>query len=235
MGWLARQFGLACDNVESYTVVTADGATSARARPRIRICTGACAAGVATSASSPSSTSGSTRRPARRSGRVLLRPVRSGGRRGRPGLARPAALAPREATLTCDTITAGEPPVPAARLHGRPVVIVGFVWVGDMADARPTSHGSAGSARRGRGHRRDCATSTSRAAGDERHHHGLRRYSAGHYLTEFSDEAIDAFLSRGIGSVRSEPGLVDDARWRLPGLRRRDRRGRRRRVGVQPP
>jgi FAD/FMN-containing dehydrogenase len=27
MGWLARQFGLACDNVESYTVVTADGET----------------------------------------------------------------------------------------------------------------------------------------------------------------------------------------------------------------
>src|SRR3989454_3016801 len=27
MGWLARQFGLACDNVASYTLVTADGAT----------------------------------------------------------------------------------------------------------------------------------------------------------------------------------------------------------------
>src|SRR5438034_2627 len=26
MGWLARQFGLACDNVASYTLVTADGA-----------------------------------------------------------------------------------------------------------------------------------------------------------------------------------------------------------------
>src|SRR5213079_3750222 len=25
MGWLARQFGLACDNVEAFTVVTADG------------------------------------------------------------------------------------------------------------------------------------------------------------------------------------------------------------------
>jgi len=25
MGWLARQFGLSCDNVEAYTVVTADG------------------------------------------------------------------------------------------------------------------------------------------------------------------------------------------------------------------
>ena len=27
MGWLARQFGLACDNVEAYTLVTADGET----------------------------------------------------------------------------------------------------------------------------------------------------------------------------------------------------------------
>ena len=25
MGWLARQFGLSCDNVETYTMVTADG------------------------------------------------------------------------------------------------------------------------------------------------------------------------------------------------------------------
>src|SRR4029078_10505497 len=41
--------------------------------------------------------------------------------------------------------------------------------------------------------------------GAERHHHGLRRYSAGHYLTEFSDTAIDAFLARGIGQGRSDP------------------------------
>ena len=27
MGWLARRFGLACDNVASYEIVTADGAT----------------------------------------------------------------------------------------------------------------------------------------------------------------------------------------------------------------
>jgi hypothetical protein len=33
--------------------------------------------------------------------------------------------------------------------------------------------------------------------GDENHHHGKRRYSAGHYLTELSDAAIDAFLTRG--------------------------------------
>jgi hypothetical protein len=33
--------------------------------------------------------------------------------------------------------------------------------------------------------------------GDENHHHGRRRYSAGHYLTELSDAAIEAFLTRG--------------------------------------
>jgi hypothetical protein len=33
---------------------------------------------------------------------------------------------------------------------------------------------------------------------DERHHHGLRRYSTGHYLTDLPDAAIDAFLGRGL-------------------------------------
>ena len=33
--------------------------------------------------------------------------------------------------------------------------------------------------------------------GDENHVHGRRRYSAGHYLTELPDAAIEAFLTRG--------------------------------------
>jgi FAD/FMN-containing dehydrogenase len=41
--------------------------------------------------------------------------------------------------------------------------------------------------------------------GDERHHHGLRRYSAGHYLAEFSDAAIDAYIARGIPARGPEP------------------------------
>jgi hypothetical protein len=45
---------------------------------------------------------------------------------------------------------------------------------------------------------------------DDRHHHGMRRYAAGHYLTEFSDAAVEAFLSRGVA------GEVGD--WsRVPG------------------
>ncbi len=43
------------------------------------------------------------------------------------------------------------------------------------------------------------------SSGDERHVHGLRRYSAGHYLTEFSDAAIDATLARGVPSGGPEP------------------------------
>ena len=43
------------------------------------------------------------------------------------------------------------------------------------------------------------------SSGDERHHHGLRRYSAGHYLTEYSDAAIDAFLARGVAAGAPEP------------------------------
>jgi hypothetical protein len=43
------------------------------------------------------------------------------------------------------------------------------------------------------------------SSGDERHHHGLRRYSAGHYLDELSDAAIDAFLARGIPADAPDP------------------------------
>jgi hypothetical protein len=34
--------------------------------------------------------------------------------------------------------------------------------------------------------------------GDANHHHGRRRYSAGHYMTELPDAAIDAFITRGV-------------------------------------
>jgi hypothetical protein len=83
-------------------------------------------------------------------------------------------------------------------LHGRPVVTVGFVWVGEMADARRYLEDF---------RRIGTAAAESvdemryidlQSIGDERHHHGLRRYSAGHYLTELTDAAIDAYLGRGV-------------------------------------
>jgi hypothetical protein len=114
--------------------------------------------------------------------------------------------APREATLTSDTMTAGEAPFLPARLHGRPVVTAGFAWIGDMADARAYLETF----------RRAIPTPVAeqvdemryvelQSSGDERHHHGLRRYSVGHYLDELNDAAIDAFLARGIPAGAPDP------------------------------
>jgi hypothetical protein len=207
MGWLARQFGLACDNVETYTVVTADGET-------VR----------ATSTENPDLFWG-LRGGGGNFGVVTEFEFRLHPTSGQALVvdlyfdpADPAATAalrawrellpdaPRQATLTSDTMTVGEAPFLPARLHGRPVVTAGFVWVGDMADAR----------RYLETFRRRIGTPVAeqvdemryidlQSSGDERHHHGLRRYSAGHYLTEFSDAAIDAYLARGVSAGGAEP------------------------------
>jgi FAD/FMN-containing dehydrogenase len=207
MGWLARQFGLACDNVATYTVVTADGETvraTATENPdlfwglrggggnfgvvtefefRLHPTAGdVLAADLFFDAFDPAAVA------ALRAWRDLL------------------LDAPRQATLTSDTMTAGEATFLPTRLHGRPVVTVGFVWVGEMADARryfetfrrailsPVAEQV-----------NDMRYVELQSSGDERHHHGLRRYSAGHYLTEFSDAAIDAYLARGVPSGAPEP------------------------------
>jgi hypothetical protein len=95
--------------------------------------------------------------------------------------------APRQATLTADAMT----------IEGRPTVAIGFVWVGDLAEGMaylPVMR-SIG-APRGESVRLMSYLEL-QSIGDANHHHGRRRYAAGHYLTELSDPAIDAFLSRG--------------------------------------
>ena len=187
MGWLARQAGLACDNVEAYTVVTADGETiraTATDHPDLfwGLRGGGGNFGVVTEFE------------------FRLHPVAGHAlvveltfdaadavepmRRWRDLL----ADAPRAATLTADVMTA----------DGYPVVIIGYVWVGDPDEALaylPTMR-SIGTPRE------ESVSPMSylelQSIGDENHHHGKRRYSTGHYLTELSDAAIDAFLTRGV-------------------------------------
>ena len=214
MGWLARQFGLACDNVETYTVVTADGEV-------LR----------ATSTENPDLFWG-LRGGGGNFGVVTEFEFRLHPTTGQAlsaelyfDLAQPAARAairawrdmlhgaPRPATLTSDITTAGDVPFLPASLHGQSVVTAGFVWVGDMAEARRYLDDF----------RRRIGTPAGemveemryidlQSSGDDRHHHGLRRYSAGHYLTEFTDTAIDAYLTRGIPTTG---GTID--RSLLPG------------------
>lgn len=207
MGWLARQFGLSCDNVESNTIVTADGTT-------VR----------ATLAENPDLFWGL------RGGGGNFGVVTEFVFRLHPSTGRALAVdlffdpfdavatsalrawrdllpdAPRAATLTSDTMTAGEAPFLPKQFHGRPLVTAGFVWVGDMTEARhylelfrraiPTPVAE---------NVDEMSYVDLQSSGDERHHHGLRRYSAGHYLGELSDAAIDAFLARGIPTGSPDP------------------------------
>ncbi len=190
MGWLARQFGLACDNVERFEVVTADGdvvqATSSEHDDLFwGLRGGGGNFGVVTEFE------------------FRLHPVVNQAlavdlifdpdeaveplRRWRDLL----PDAPREATLTADAVTS----------DGRPIVAIGFVWVGDTGSARGRiceTMRSIGSPRSESV--QEMSYLDLQRIGDDRHHHGMRRYSAGHYLVEFPDAAIDAFLSRGVSS-----------------------------------
>jgi hypothetical protein len=207
MGWLARQFGLACDNVESYTLVTASGETErATATDNADLFWGLRGGGG-------------------NFGIVTEFEFRLHQTTGRALVADfyfdpfgPDAIvalhawrdllpdAPRQATLTSDTMTAGPAPFLPATFHGRPVAAVGFAWVGEMEDARSYLDAF----------RRRLPTPIAESIeemryvdlqriGDERHHHGLRRYSVGHYLTQLDDAAIDAFLARGLGAGAADP------------------------------
>ena len=213
MGWLARQYGLACDNVASYTMVTADGEVVRASRDR-----------------EPGPVLGAARRwrqlRHRHRVRVPAAPGRhaGAGRRVRPSRSSDAVPALRALARPERRGAA------AGDLHrlARPATAwstVGFVWVGDPA----RGHGGccrrcAASGARSPRASRARPTSSCRRRDDTTGGHALRRYSKGHYLPALPDEAIEAFLQRGgdgLGRASAER--------RAAGVRRRDRRRTRRR------
>ena len=194
MGWLARQLGLACDNVDEYTVVTADGQTvraSSSQNPDLYwgLRGGGGNFGIVTEFEF---------RLHPVDGRALI-----GGLVFDPSDAREALRAwrdllpdaPRAATLTAS----------AATVENRPVVSLGFVWVGDPEDGMeflstlrelgtPVSQSV-----------QDVSYVGLQCMNDDPNVHGRRRYSKGHYLTELTDGAIDAFLRRGVPATATDP------------------------------
>jgi FAD/FMN-containing dehydrogenase len=186
MGWLARQFGLACDNVEAYTLVTADGETL-RVTPTEHaelfwgLRGGGGNFGVVTEFEF-------RLHPVAGQATVVefvfdAADAREPMRRWRDLL----PDAPRQATPTADAVTA----------DGRPIVAIGFVWVGDPDGAREYTR-----TMRSIGAPREESISEMtylelQSSGDANHHHGKRRYAHGHFLSELGDDAIDAFLTRG--------------------------------------
>ncbi len=188
MGWLARQFGLSCDNVVSYTLVTADGQTvraTATEQPDLfwGLRGGGGNFGVVTEFEF---------RLHPTTGRALVADLTIDPDHAVEALRAWRDLlpdAPRPATLTADL----------GAVNGRPVVVLGFVWVGDMDQARiyleTFRRGIGPTVTEGVG---EMSYTALQGIADERHHHGLRRYSTGNYLTELPDAAIDAFLARGL-------------------------------------
>src|SRR5688572_30937569 len=179
MGWLARQAGLACDNVAAYTVVTADGDTlRATATEHADMFWGLRGGGgnfgVVTEFE------------------FRLHPVAGHALVVELNFELDDAVepmhrwrdlllgAPREATLTADAVT----------VEGRPMVAIGFVWVGD-----PEAGTAYLETMRSIGAPRDESVGPMtylelQSIGDENHQHGKRRYAMGHFLTELPDAAI---------------------------------------------
>ncbi len=189
MGWLARQAGLACDNVEAYTLVTADGETvraTADEHPDLHwgLRGGGGNFGVVTEFT------------------FRLHPV--AGHALVVELAFPAAEAaepmrrwrdllpdaPRPATLTADAIT----------VDGLPIVLIGYVWVGDPDEGRAYLSTMRGIGKAAGESVTEMSYLELQSIGDANHVHGKRRYANGHYLAELTDAAIDAFLTRGVAS-----------------------------------
>jgi len=194
MGWLARQFGLSCDNVAAFEIVTAEGTL------------------VRATASQNADLFWGLRGGGGNFGVVTefefeLHPVAPQALVANffyPIDAAPPVLqgwrdliseSPRQATFTAGVGDA--PPSMPPELRGRPIARVGFVWLGDPDQClsflgavrdlgRPVVEGIEEAS----------YLELQRMDDDEEGHH-LRRYWKGHYFREFSDDAIEAFLLRG--------------------------------------
>lgn len=201
MGWLARQYGLACDNVVSYTVVTADGEVvraSRTERPDLfwGLRGGGGNFGIVTEFEFRLHPIGT---------RTLVAEYTFPLERTVSALKAWRdlnATAPRAATFTASIGRDGN-------------ATLGFVWVGDPKRAGRL-------VREFRALRRPTAANVAEMSyvdlqtrEDTVERHSLRRYSKGHYLKEFPDAAIEAFAHRGDGfqpsvSLQAYGGAIAD-------------------------
>src|SRR5262249_22106139 len=84
---------------------------------------------------------------------------------------------------------------------------VGFVWVGDPGRDRELLLGLRALGRPVAEHVAEMSYVELQTRDDTVGRHALRRYSKGHYLKAFPDEAIGAFVARGGGEHRPNVGL----------------------------
>jgi FAD/FMN-containing dehydrogenase len=201
MGWLARKHGLTCDNVESFEVVTAEGAVvraAADDNPDLfwGLRGGGGNFGIVTDFEFRLHDTGTVSFVAE-----LDFSAEQAGTAVRAWRDL-SATAPREATFAA-TIFAG-------------IATLGFVWVGEpeRALALVPALGELGqpvAERVGPMSYLDLQRREDTIEG-----HALRRYWKGHYFTELTDDAIDALLEHGVGrhgvaaSVQAYGGAIGE-------------------------
>jgi FAD/FMN-containing dehydrogenase len=204
MGWLARRFGLACDNVARFQLVGADGEllhASERENPDLfwGLRGGGGNFGVVTEFEFT----------LHQVGTAALLVDLFYAPQDAPGVLRRwrelIADAPPQATLTAWVGTAGEPPFLAPAQWNRPLASVGYVWVGDPDQGRALLSALRGGMPPLAERVQELSYLELQTMDDDHHRHGLlRRYWKGHYLRDLDDAAIQAFLSRGDG----DPALL---------------------------
>jgi FAD/FMN-containing dehydrogenase len=207
MGWLARRYGLACDNVTRFQLVGADGEllqASEREHPELfwGLRGGGGNFGVVTEFEFHLHQLGTA---------ALLVDLFYAPQDAPGALHRWRELiaeAPPQATLTAWVGTAGELPFLPRALWGRPMASVGYVWVGDPDQGRELAALWDGPPAPVAERVQELSYLELQTMDDQRHRPGLlRRYWKGHYLRELDDAAIQAFLSRGDGSD-GDPALL---------------------------
>jgi FAD/FMN-containing dehydrogenase len=198
MGWLARQHGLSCDNVVSFTVVTAAGdVVRAAAEENAELFWGLRGGGgnfgVVTEFEFRLPHTGSQALS------VELDFAAAGAATAFARWRHLSASAPRTATY-------------AASVSGG-VVTLGFVWVGDPDDGR--AHARALESLGTPIDRRVVELSyvDLQTREDTSKTHALRRYWKGHYFRELPDAAIEILLAHDPsvgGSLQAHGGAIDD-------------------------
>jgi FAD/FMN-containing dehydrogenase len=186
MGWLARQYGLSCDNVVSFELVTADGRTvraSAEENPELYwgLRGGGGNFGVVTEFEFQLH---EVAGPAMKAHLAFPLEAAAGALRGWRDL---AATVPRQATLTAWVGDVGAEP----RLN------VGFVWVGEPAGTEELLAVLRTLGRPVDEQVRRLSYLELQTMDDDVQGHFYRRYWKGHYFRELPDAAVEAFILRG--------------------------------------
>lgn len=193
MGWLARQYGLTCDNVVAFTLVTAAGRTvraSAAEHPDLfwGLRGGGGNFGVVTEFELQ------LHPVAGRTLQATLQFALDDAVEVFRGWRELSKSAPRQATFTA---AVGD-------MDGRPVGSVGLVWIGDPEEGHRWLAPLRALGRPVAEHVEEMSYLALQRIDDSVEGHALRRYWKGHYLYSLPDEAIEAFLLRGTADGRGE-------------------------------